>query len=134
MTPVNLSGTAMPNPPQRSANQKLASDNDVWSQKLNFLHAKKPLQIQFEKKKILPSCVFCWIWIWILHKKSWVFGFKQHYTLSVLRIFVHFHFSGIKVIKKISQSMQLNFFCEIETYTCRLLSFDGKFEFNNKKL
>ena len=46
---VNLSGTAMPNPPQRGANQKFGSDNDVWSQKLNFFYAKKPLQIQYEK-------------------------------------------------------------------------------------
>ena len=29
--------------------------------------------------------------------------------------------------------MQLNFFCEIATYTSKLLSFDGKLEFNNNK-
>ena len=30
------------------ANQKFGSDNDVWSQKLNFFAVKNPLQIQFE--------------------------------------------------------------------------------------
>ena len=57
--PLNLSGWAMPNWPQRGANQKFGSDNDVWSQKLNFFTVKNPLQIQFENF----SRVICWIWM-----------------------------------------------------------------------
>ena len=54
---LNLSGSAKPNWPQRGGNQKFGSDNDVWSQKLNFFTVKNPLQIQFEKKNFAVPCV-----------------------------------------------------------------------------
>ena len=65
----------MPNWPQRGANQKFGSDNDVWSQKLNFFGVKNPLQIQFEKKKKFQAGFE----VGFLGKKSWVYGFKHHY-------------------------------------------------------
>ena len=51
----------------------------------------------------------------------------RHFTLSVLRIFVHSvscHFSCYFTCQKI---MQLKFFHEIVTYTSKLLSFDNFF-------
>ena len=27
--------------------------------------------------------MFCWIWIWILHNKNWIFGFKYHYLNQI---------------------------------------------------
>ena len=48
---------------------------------------------------------------------------RKHFTLSVLRIFVH----SVSCHFLLSKLVQLNFFCGITTFTSRFLSFDTNF-------